>query len=80
MIGYADDSNCQTNVVQTNEHATTAIQTLVHQFQYNAQIWANILGASGGAIEIPKCSYQIMELVFSKQSAPVLTHRHVTDV
>jgi hypothetical protein len=80
MIGYVDDSNGQTNVFQTNDQASTAIEMLVHQVQHNAQIWANILGASGGAIEIPKCLCHIMEWVFSKQGAPVLTPRHVTDV
>jgi hypothetical protein len=55
MVGFVDDSNGQTNTFMRPETAETLPNTLL-QLRYNAQAWANILGASGGALELSKCS------------------------
>jgi exonuclease III len=80
MIGYVDDSNGQTNLFRANDPSATITDTILMQVRHNAQNWANILGASGGAIEIPKCSCHIMEWNFSIQGAPVLSPRRVTEI
>jgi exonuclease III len=71
MIGFVDDSNGQTNCFMEDETEAT-LPTIVHQLRSNAQIWANLLGASGGALELSKCSYHLVEWKFSLQGDPVL--------
>ena len=71
MIGFVDDSNGQTNCFMDDETDAT-FPTAVHQLRSNAQIWANLLGASGGALELSKCSYHLVQWNFSLQGDPVL--------
>ena len=73
MIGFVDDSNGQTNCFMTNESPDT-IPTMLHNLRQNAQIWANILGASGGALEISKCSCHFATWTFAATGDPVLIH------
>ena len=46
----------------------------------NTQAWANLLGVSGGAVELSKCSCHVMEWIYSRQGAPVLSPLHRKDV
>ena len=41
---------------------------------HNAQEWANLLGATGGALELSKCSFHLLHWRFSMQGAPVLAN------
>ena len=77
MIGFVDDSNGQTNCFLEDENADTYPQIL-RQLRSNAQTWANLLGASGGALELSKCSYHFLEWRFARQGDPVLmTNKHL---
>jgi hypothetical protein len=80
MIGNVDNSNGQTNLFQANGQSSTITDTILMQVRHNAQNWAKILGASGGAIEISKCLCHIMEWNFSIQGAPVFSPRRVTEI
>ena len=72
MIGFVDDSNGQTNDFQVGAKTDDASKQLMDNTRHNAQQWANLLGASGGALELPKCSYHIVWWHFTKQGAPIL--------
>lgn len=72
MIGFVDDCNGQTNEFHEDETNQT-IPTILHNLQSNAQLWANLLGASGGALELSKCSSHIAKWQFSIQGDPILT-------
>jgi hypothetical protein len=71
MIGFVDDTNGQTNDLMIDETNET-LPVLLHNLQENAQLWANLLGASGGALELSKCSSHIAMWQFSTQGDPVL--------
>jgi hypothetical protein len=40
--------------------------------QSNAQLWGNLLHVSGGALEIPKCNYYVMQWKFQPSGIPKL--------
>jgi exonuclease III len=71
MVGFVDDSNGQTNNFLQDETDDT-LPTLLHQLRTNAQVWSNLLGASGGALELSKCSCHVAVWTFSLQGDPVL--------
>jgi hypothetical protein len=71
MIGFVDDCNGQTNQFDSGGSSTTMLH-LVSQTQQNAQLWTDLLGASGGALELSKCSCHILQWKFSLSGAPVL--------
>jgi hypothetical protein len=71
MIGFVDDNNDQTNRFLQDEDPTT-LTLILEQTQHNAQCWNDLLTASGGALEIPKCSYHVLHWKFSKNGSPVL--------
>ena len=72
MIGFVDDTNGQTNDFGNDEQEDTWKRVL-RQAQENAQLWTNLLNASGGALELSKCSYHLLRWSFSISGAPVLT-------
>lgn len=69
MIGYVDDSNGQTNTFTRNQQPTAKF--LLRQASKDAQIWHDILWASGGALELSKCSYQLLSWTFSSAGTPM---------
>ena len=69
--GFVDDCNGQTN--KFNEDGSSAtVAHLLSQAQYNAQTWTNLLSASGGALEVSKCSCHVIQFKFTAQGAPSL--------
>ncbi|KAI2495320.1 hypothetical protein MHU86_19219 [Fragilaria crotonensis] len=71
MIGFVDDSNGQTNQFLSDEAVDTP-EVILSQMQRNAQRWSDMLGISGGALELSKCSYHVLTWKFTKQGDPVL--------
>ena len=71
MVGFVDDSNGQTNLFMQDETDATR-STILNQLQANAQLWSGLLGASGGALELSKCSYHVIAWQFTTKGAPVL--------
>ena len=59
MIGFVDDSNGQTNLFASEESHSTQQQVLT-QLKDNVQLWSDLLGVSGGALELTKCSYHVV--------------------
>jgi Reverse transcriptase (RNA-dependent DNA polymerase) len=70
MVGYVDDSNGQTNAFLDNIQPTDRL--LLHKTQQDAQLWHDLLRASGGALELPKCVYQLMSWRFLNDGRPLL--------
>jgi hypothetical protein len=72
MIGFVDDTNGQTNKFLDMVDPSAPRQSTKQALQNNAQIWANLLGATGGALELSKCSVHVATWQFTTQGAPVL--------
>jgi hypothetical protein len=73
MIGFVDDSNGQVNSFYETEDLAH-LQELIRKAQHNASQWSSLLHATGGALEISKCSYHVMYWKFSIPGAPVLSN------
>ena len=71
MVGFVDNCNGQTNSFHEDVTIHT-VHRIVKQTQSNAQAWTDMLHASGGALELSKCSCHIILWQFSVQGAPVL--------
>jgi hypothetical protein len=71
MIGFVDDNNDQTNIFLQDEDSET-LPLVLAQTQSNAQSWNDLLTASGGALDLSKCSYHVVPLKFAKNGSPVL--------
>ncbi|KAI2490272.1 hypothetical protein MHU86_24293 [Fragilaria crotonensis] len=71
MVGFVDDSNGQTNLFD-HEETENARHQIITQLENNAQLWAELLGISGGALEPSKCSYHVMAWQFTVTGAPIL--------
>jgi hypothetical protein len=69
MIGYVDDSNGQTNQFRRDDKQPLN-NTIINKAQQDAQHWHDLLQASGGALELPKCVYQILSWTFNSESSP----------
>ena len=70
MVGFVDDSNGQTNCFHSDDQRSTEV--LLAQTRHDIQVWNDILWASGGALELPKCSYQLMHWQFTAEGVPIL--------
>jgi hypothetical protein len=71
MIGFVDDRTGQANafLLDTQPH----VEYLVARMRKDdAQLWNNLLWASGGALELPKCPYHVINYAFTPDSAPIL--------
>ena len=70
MVGYVDDSNGQTNKFQDNDQPDDSV--ILEQASQDAQVWHDVLTASGGALELPKCSYHLLSWTFAANGTPFL--------
>jgi hypothetical protein len=70
MIGFVDDSVGQANafLLDTQPHA----EQLVERMCKDAQLWNDLLWASGGALELPKCTDRVIDYTFTPYGAPIL--------
>ena len=71
MVGFVDDSNGQTNDFMHNESPMTIPKTL-HKLEHNTQAWTDILGSSGGALELPKVNNHFVNYGFTARGDPIL--------
>lgn len=68
MAGFVDDTKRQTNDMQMDKALPLA--TLMERMQDDTQLWGGILHVSGGALEIPKCNYYVMQWLFAADGCP----------
>ena len=71
LIGFVDDNGGQTNEFDSDGSEETTAR-LIQNTSKNAQMWANLLQVSGGAIEMAKCSVHVIQWLFSTTGGPVL--------
>jgi exonuclease III len=69
MTGFVDDNNAQTTGRPDESEKALALRCT-----HDAQLWHDILWATGGALETTKCSYQSMRFDFSGTGTPYLRH------
>ena len=70
MIGFVDDSTSSVNDFLSN--AQPQPEMLVARMQHDAQLWNDLLWSSGGALELPKCSYHYLHYDFTNNGSPIL--------
>ena len=70
MVGFVDDCGQQVNEFSAYPQPTP--ERLIELMQQDAQLWNNLLTASGGALEIPKCSFQLIVTDWSSRGRPFL--------
>ena len=70
MIGFVDDNNGQCNEFLKDFQAP--LEELLQRAKHEMTVWRDILRASGGDLELPKCSYQIMHWGFTIEGGPIL--------
>ena len=70
MLGFVDDSAGQVNLfLEPNQDI---IPQLAEMMQSDAELWSALLEVTGGALELPKCSYHITHYSFCGIGTPVL--------
>ena len=69
IIGFVDDSTCT-----TGGDPTQSIDDLLQKMQHDAQLWNDLLWASGGKLELPKCGFHIIYYNFDDSGIPIMQH------
>lgn len=64
MTGFVDDNNCNINCRPEQE------AELCQRAEHDAQLWNDILWASGGALEHSKCTYKYLKTDFTATGIP----------
>ena len=59
IVGFVDDSTCV-----TGGNADTLYEELIQMMKEDAQLWHDLLWASGGQLELPKCGYHVVDYEF----------------
>ena len=70
MIGFVDDCTQRVNEFQAEVQPSAG--TLLNKMQSDAQKWNDLLWTSGGALEIPKCSFHLIESDWTPNGKPFL--------
>ncbi|KAI2491614.1 hypothetical protein MHU86_22931 [Fragilaria crotonensis] len=68
ITGFVDDCGSQ---ITDQGSPSASPGDILQGVQYNAQLWTNLLSASGGALEISKCSCHVVQWQFSQNGSPV---------
>ena len=70
MTGYVDDCCQRINDFSAFPQPTSA--TMIARMQQDAQWWHDLLWASGGALELPKCSFHLIKSRWTPSGIPFL--------
>ena len=73
MIGFVDDCSQQLNYFSANPQPDP--DTLITQMKTEAQLWRDLLYASGGDLKLPKCFFQLIQSDFKPNGIPFLCNR-----
>jgi hypothetical protein len=70
MTGFVDDNNCNSceDAITHEDHS----DGIISRMRFNAQLWHGLLWTSGGALELTKCQYHLMDWNFTIVGAPIL--------
>jgi hypothetical protein len=67
MLGFVDDNN----ITNTGEEWET-VSDIIVRTQHDAQLWNDLLRATGGALNLDKCFAQVIAFQFGFNGAPVV--------
>jgi hypothetical protein len=70
MVGFVDD--CTQGVNDFSAHPQPSSADLIYKMQEDSQLWNDLLWTSGGALELPKCSFQMIETQWNGRGTPFL--------
>jgi hypothetical protein len=73
LVGFVDDNNDHTNKFDQDKTELTWKEVWHNHARQSAQLWTDLLNASGGALELPKCPYHLVHWSFSISDSPELT-------
>ena len=65
IVGFVDDSNCQTNSFLAHPQSEPYVHAKLAQ--EDAKLWSYLLWISGGYLELPKCSYHFIHFDFNSE-------------
>jgi hypothetical protein len=68
MLGFVDDNN-----ITNNGEEWETVNDIVTRTQHDAQLWNDLLRATGGALNLDKCFAQVLAFQFGLNGAPVIS-------
>jgi hypothetical protein len=69
IVGFVDDSTCTSN--DFNLSVPLSPDYYIQHMQIDTQLWHDLLWASDGMLELPKCSYHFLYFDFLPNGKPV---------
>ena len=67
MLGFVDDNN-----ITNNGDNWEKVEDVIKRTQHDAQLWNDLLRASGGALNLDKCFVQVLDYHFARNGGPVI--------
>jgi hypothetical protein len=67
MLGFVDDNN-----ITNNGKEWEIVNDIIVRTQHDAQLWSDLLRATGGALNLDKCFAQVLAFQFGLNGAPVI--------
>ena len=67
MLGYVDDNNITNNGMDGE-----SVADVIRRTQHDAQLWNDLLRATGGALNLDKCFTQVIDYLFADNGGPVV--------
>jgi hypothetical protein len=67
MLGYVDDNN-----ITNNGTPGETVHDVIKRTQHDAQLWNDLLRATGGALNLEKCFTQVIAYNFALNGGPVI--------
>ena len=67
MLGFVDDNN-----ITNNGEEWETVNDIIIRTQHDAQLWNDLLRATGGALNLDKCFAQVLAFQFGLNGAPVI--------
>ena len=67
MLGYVDDNN-----ITNNGREGESVADVIKRTQHDAQLWNDLLRATGGALNLDKCFTQVINYTFAQNGGPVV--------
>jgi hypothetical protein len=68
MLGFVDNNN-----ITNNGEEWETINDIKIRTQYDAQLWNDLLRATGGALNLDMCFTRVLAFQFGLNGAPVIT-------
>ena len=72
-VGFVDDT--QSYVNKFEDDVPPSPEEMIRLLTHDSQLWSDLLWASGGALELPKCTYHHWQYYFNPTGAPILHAR-----